>query len=59
MGNDALNRLPKDPQGALVSLTGAMMALHAVMPPPPAASVSPGMETLQASECTKHGEGEQ
>lgn len=26
---------------------------------PPAASVSPGMETLQASECTKHGEGDQ
>jgi hypothetical protein len=24
-----------------------------------AASVSPGMETLQASECTKHGEGDQ
>jgi hypothetical protein len=24
-----------------------------------AASRSPGMETLQASECTKHGEGEQ
>jgi hypothetical protein len=28
MGNDALKRLPSDPQGALVSLTGAMMALH-------------------------------
>ena len=25
----------------------------------PAASRSPGMETLQASECTKHGEGDQ
>lgn len=26
---------------------------------PSAASRSPGMETLQASECTKHGEGDQ
>jgi hypothetical protein len=35
MGSDALKRLPRDPQGALVSLTGAMMALHAVMPTQP------------------------
>jgi hypothetical protein len=35
MANDALKRLPADPQGALVSLTGALMALHAVMPQPP------------------------
>jgi len=35
MANDALKRLPADPQGALVSLSGALMALHAVLPQPP------------------------
>jgi len=44
-------------RGALEPAMLRMMEVRS----PPASSVSPGMETLQASECakTKHGEGDQ
>ena len=55
---DAINRKMAVNRARKWRLNGDGSGYH-IKTPPPAASVSPGMETLQASECTKPGEGDQ